>query len=462
MNEPEFPGTNDDNEARFAPSDRPLPGPRRIPVSVPAPADPAPPAQMPAPALPPPRPASEVPPMPPMPTRAYVAANRPPAVRAVKSGPGWAALIIAMLLTSVVTMALTLGMWGGAGPFSVSPQLSGKVTEEGSSLLPQSGAEVVEPVPTLDGVPDWEAVAAAVGPATVSIFVSGDNESASGSGVIIDGEGHVITNHHVVAGATTGGTITVTLNDGRLYSATLVGTDLTTDLAVLVLDAPPGDLTSALLGDSSTLTVGEPVMAIGAPLGLADTVTTGIISALDRPVAVSGSSSQGEEEVVITNAIQVDASINPGNSGGPLFNAEGAVIGINSSIASLGASSTEAGSIGLGFAIPVNLVKSVAAQIIETGSAEHAMLGVQISTGAVQVGNESRLGAIVAAVTPGSAAEQSGLQEGDVIVGIDGQTVRSGPSLTGYVRRYTAGDQVVLDVVRNGQLQEIPVILKQR
>lgn len=196
-------------------------------------------------------------------------------------------------------------------------------------------------------------------------------------------------------------------------------------------------------------------------------MTTGIISALDRPVAVSSSAdsaaqAQAQAEVVVTNAIQIDASINPGNSGGPLFNAQGAVIGINSSIASMGSSSSEAGSIGLGFAIPVNLAKSVASQIIETGSAQHAMLGVQISTSSVLVGEENRLGALVATVNPGSAAEAAGLIQGDVIVGINGSTVTSGPALTGFVRRYSAGDQVTLDVVRSGVQQQVLVTLQQR
>lgn len=398
------------------------------------------------------------------------AGSIPPGTRRVSSapgrkGPGWAGTLAGMVITCLATLAIVFGVWGAQSPFSASSEMTG--SNGGASQQPslvQSGAEVVEPVETMGGVPDWEAVAAAVRPATVSIFVSGDNEAASGSGVIIDSEGHVITNQHVVSGYAEGGSITVTLHDGRLFTATIVGSDTTTDLAVLVLDEPPADLTAALLGDSTNLVVGEPVMAIGAPLGLADTVTTGVISALDRPVAVSGGtdSQTGQSDVVVTNAIQIDASINPGNSGGPLFNAHGAVIGINSSIASLGSSPAEAGSIGLGFAIPVNLAKSVAAQIIETGSAQHAMLGVQIGTGVVQVGDESRLGAVVAEVTSGGAAEGAGVLKGDVIVGIDGKPVTSGPSLTGYVRRYNAGDQVVLDVVRDGQNQQVTVTLQQK
>lgn len=379
--------------------------------------------------------------------------------RGRRGGPGWASLILGMILAVLVTLAVVFGVWGAQSPFASAPAITGGSSE----TIDSEPGDVVEPVEVTEGAPDWQAVAAAVRPATVSILVEGATEAASGSGVIIDSSGHIITNHHVVSGAAQGGAITVTLHDGRLYSATIVGTDSTTDLAVLTLDNPPTDLTAALLGDSATLEVGQPVMAIGAPLGLADTVTTGIISALDRPVAVSSSAdSSAQSEVVVTNAIQIDASINPGNSGGPLFNAQGAVIGINSSIASMGSSSSEAGSIGLGFAIPVDLAKSVATQIIETGSAQHAMLGVQISTSSVLVGDENRLGALVATVNPGSAAEAAGLIQGDVIVGINGSAVTSGPSLTGYVRRYSAGDQVTLDVVRDGVQQQVLVTLQQR
>ncbi len=340
---------------------------------------------------------------------------------------------------------------------------SGQDTSASAQNL-QSSSETVEPVSTTGTVPDWEAVAAAVRPATVTIQVSGESGSASGSGVIIDKDGHIITNHHVVSGVLSGGNITVTLHDGRLYTAQIVGTDQTTDLAVLALNDPPSDLTAALLGDSSTLKVGQPVMAIGAPLGLADTVTTGIVSALDRPVSVQGESDPAAQqaEVVVTNAIQIDASINPGNSGGPLFDGEGAVVGINSSIASMESGQGSAGSIGLGFAIPVNLASSVASQILETGVAQHALLGVQIGTVSVLSDGEQRLGAEVAAVTEGGAAHNAGLTVGDVIIGIDGNSVTSGSSLTGYVRRYTAGDEVTLDVIRNGQYMQMPVILQER
>ena len=324
--------------------------------------------------------------------------------------------------------------------------------------------------------PDWEAVSEAVRPATVSIQVRVGNGGDSGSGVLWDNAGHVVTNYHVVADANGADTVTVILNDGRLYHAEVVGSDPTTDLAVLKLQGAPNDLVAANFGSSAELKVGQAVMAIGSPLGLDDTVTTGIISALDRPVAVKtavprgdssgiapelpfGGQAQNEPEPVITNAIQVDASINPGNSGGPLFDDSGRVIGINSSIASMGRAEDSAGSIGLGFAIPVDLVKNVATQLIEKGQVAHGQLGVRVGTAPVKVGSESRLGVQVGSVNSGSGAAQAGLREGDFIIKIDGKDVRSARSLIGYVRRYLAGETVTLTIVRDGTTQEVPVQL---
>lgn len=383
-------------------------------------------------------------------------------------GPGWVGLIAAMIVTALVSIGATVALvdLGGSG----SAEAAGT-----AETAPQSGTTA--PITAVAGGAQWESVAAAVRPATVSIQADGSGEVGTGSGVIIDQEGHIITNHHVVSNVLNDGTLTVILSDGRVYHATVVGADQTTDLAVIKLEGNPQNLVAARLASSDSLEVGQPVMAVGSPLGLSDTVTTGVISALDRPVVVSGQSSSGSEdnpfgqplpgvqqqevaEAVVTNAIQIDASINPGNSGGPLFDETGSVIGINSSIASLATGSDTAGSIGLGFAIPIDLVKNVAQQIIQTGSAQHSMLGVQISSGTTQVGEETRLGAAVAEVVGGSAADQAGLQAGDVIVGIEGNPVVSGPSLTGFVRRYQQGQTVTLEVVRDGQVQQVEVTLQ--
>jgi putative serine protease PepD len=300
--------------------------------------------------------------------------------------------------------------------------------------------------------PNWQKVAAAVQASVVAIEVTTTSGSAQGSGVILDKSGNIITNNHVVEGAQ--GDVTVTLTDGRVFKATIVGTDATTDLAVIKLKSAPTDLSPAALGDSSSIVVGQSVMAVGNPLGLANTVTTGIVSAIDRPVSTSTTGSS--TDAVVTNAIQIDAAVNPGNSGGPLFDAEGRVIGITSSIATLSSSS---GSIGLGFAIPVNLVKDIATQLVASGSAKHAYLGVSLSDGTATVDGTTRLGAVVQDVTAGSPAANAGLQAKDVIVAIDGKPVGGAESLTAYVRGMASGTQATLTVVRDGKAIDVKVTL---
>ncbi|HEV7145676.1 MAG TPA: trypsin-like peptidase domain-containing protein [Pedococcus sp.] len=313
--------------------------------------------------------------------------------------------------------------------------------------------------------PNWTATAAAVAPSVVSITVATGQGTAQGSGVVIDGRGHILTNNHVVSGMGTGATITVTLTDGRSYKATVAGTDPSTDLAVLTLASPPSDLKPVALGNSSDLKVGDPVMAIGNPLGLAGTVTTGIVSALNRPVTTQadsttptdpfgqGSSGQGSDSTqVVTNAIQTSAAINPGNSGGALVNASGQLVGINSSIASLGSSGTsQSGSIGIGFAIPVNEVKSIAAQLIAKGSAQHAFLGVTLRDGTATDGSSQRAGAEVTDVSAGTPAANAGLRKGDVVIGVNNDLVDSSLALVANIRERAVGDKVTLTVLRSGK-----------
>ncbi|MGO3797004.1 MAG: trypsin-like peptidase domain-containing protein, partial [Pauljensenia sp.] len=393
-------------------------------------------------------------------------------------GPGWLALLVAMIVTAMIAVGSTLALGGGT-----------QTAEPAATTTTQSTSQTVSPVQSSGDAPDWVAVAAAVSPATVTITVESQSSSDIGSGVIYDATGHIVTNYHVISAAvssssttsntsaSTSGTITVTLSDGRVYEATVVGSDQTTDLAVIQLTNPPSDLTVATFGSSADLVVGQSVMAIGSPLGLSDTVTTGVVSALNRPVEVSTSETQETDpddpfgqlpqqnqqqsstDSVITNAIQVDASINPGNSGGPLFDATGAVVGINSSIASLSSSSDSSGSIGLGFAIPSDLVKSVADQLISTGTVDHAVLGVTIQSGTATVNGTTRIGAEVASVTSGGAAAEAGIKEGDVILSVDGNQVSSAKSLSGYVRRYKSGDSVTLEVARDGSVEKIQVTL---
>jgi putative serine protease PepD len=352
--------------------------------------------------------------------------------------------VAAALLASFGTAALT-GAFDESGSARTADIAS--IGRTDTDTAPVSGSTSANP--------DWQAVASAVQASVVAIQVTTAQGEAQGSGVIVDTEGHVVTNNHVVSGAQDD-QVTVTLTDGRILTADVVGTDPTTDLAVIQLQDAPDDLTAAALGDSSEITVGDPVMAVGNPLGLANTVTTGIVSALDRPVSTTES---GAAEAVVTNAIQIDAAVNPGNSGGPLFDAEGRVIGITSSIAT---TSSESGSIGLGFAIPVNLADLIAGQLIEDGTAEHAFLGVGLSDNTATADGVTRSGAEVQSVTSGSPAAKAGVQEGDVIVAIDGKAVAGAESLTGYVRAYASGSEATLTLVRDGQAQDVDVTLAVR
>ena len=323
-------------------------------------------------------------------------------------------------------------------------------TEDGQTAVASSSAVAAAPVVESG---DYASVADAVRDSVVAISTASRAGSGLGSGVVLDAEGNVLTNHHVIAGAAE---IQVTLADGRILPAEVVGTDESTDLAVVRMVGAPADLRPASLGSSEELVVGQEVMAVGNPLGLSSTVTTGIISALDRPVTTTDSSGPGGT-VVVTNAIQVDAAINPGNSGGPVFDLNGRVIGIASSIATLSQGSS--GSIGLGFAIPVDLAERVAGEIIADGAAAHAFLGVSMSDAVVEVDGTRRTGAEVQRVVAGSAAAEAGLESGDVVVAIDGEPVSGSESLTGYVRQYSPGESVDLEVVRRGTAETVTATL---
>jgi putative serine protease PepD len=317
--------------------------------------------------------------------------------------------------------------------------------------------------------PDWTATASAVSPSVVSITATLAQGGAQGSGVLIDTSGHVLTNNHVVAGAQK---LTVTLADGRTYDAEVRGTDPSTDLAVITVKDAPSDLKPIAIGDSDKIAVGDPVMAIGNPLGLAGTVTTGIVSALNRPVTTQAESDGGSTdpfgqgtqqsatEPVVTNAIQTSAAINPGNSGGALVNAGGQLIGINSAIASLGSSSGgQSGNIGIGFAIPVNEATSIAKQLIDSGTATHAYLGVTPQDGTAKDGTATRAGAEITSVGDGTPAAKAGLKVGDVIVAVNGERVESADALVGHIREKSTGDQVTLTVLRDGKSLQVSATL---
>lgn len=365
--------------------------------------------------------------------------------------------ILIAVVAAVLAAALCLGLGYGALTSGLITLPTSNSLTNVSSNKSGSGSATAKS----GEAPDWQTVASDVSGSVVSIQTALSNGTAKGSGAIIDTEGHIITNNHVISGAQQ---IQVTLANGNMYSATLVGTDATTDLAVIKLDNPPSDLKAVEFADSDKLAVGENVMAIGNPLGYDDTATTGIVSALNRPVTVT----DDNNNEIVTNAVQIDAAINPGNSGGPTFNAAGQVIGINSSIASTATSSDSAGSIGIGFAIPSNLVKRVADEIIKDGKVKHVALGVVIKSDTVEADGVTRGGATItkssatgSAVVSGGPADKAGLKEGDTIVAFNGNAVNNNYSLLGYVRAAALGDKVTLTIVRDGKTMDVDVTLDQ-
>jgi putative serine protease PepD len=269
----------------------------------------------------------------------------------------------------------------------------------------------------------------------------GGGQQAQGSGFVYDAAGHVITNYHVVEGATS---LTVTFADGSTYDATVVGSDPSTDLAVIKVDAPSDELHPLALGDSGDVAVGDGVVAIGSPYGLEETVTSGIVSALGRTIESTNGYS-------ITGTIQTDAAINHGNSGGPLFNLRGQVIGVNSQI-----ESESGGNTGVGFAIPSNTVRPVVDQLIAGGQVEHAYLGVSL-----QATTDSS-GAQIGSVTGGSPAAKAGLRAGDVVTALDGDTVDSADALSAAVSSKSPGDEVSVTYTRNGDSHTVQVTLGTR
>lgn len=374
--------------------------------------------------------------------------NQTPVVAKQKSG--MTSHVVTAVVAALVSGALCLGVgftaitngWVHVPSSSSLSDVKSNTSGSGSAKV-KSGQAV-----------DWSAVAKEVSDSVVAIDVSTGDGEAKGSGVVISDKGYIATNNHVISGAQQ---IQVTLANGAMYSAQVVGTDTTTDLAVLKLDNPPSDLKVAEFADSDDLAVGESVMAIGNPLGYDDTVTTGIVSALNRPVTVT----DDDNNAIVTNAVQIDAAINPGNSGGPTFNAAGQVIGINSSIASTASSSGTAGSIGIGFAIPSNLVKRVTNEIIDNGSVKHVALGITIKSSSVEADGVTRGCAQVQAVTDGGPASKAGVKAGDSIVAFNGKAVNNNYSLLGYVRAAAMGDKVKLTVVRGGNTMDLEVTLDQ-
>jgi len=285
-------------------------------------------------------------------------------------------------------------------------------------------------------------IAARVSPSVVSIEAQTPQGGDTGSGFFIESNGTILTNNHVIEGAaTSGGSITVNLANGKSYPATVMGRDGSYDLAVLKIDVT--DAPALQLGNSDTIQVGDPVIAIGSPLGLAGTVTSGIISAKDRPVTSGGGTGQNS----FINALQTDAAINPGNSGGPLVDANGAAIGVNSAIASLGSNfASQSGSIGLGFAIPINQAKKTAEQIIKTGKATYPIMGISVDTSFSGTG--ARITTRSSAILAGGPAAKAGLRAGDIIIEFDGKAIANADELVVAIRSHNVGDRVTVKYQR--------------
>lgn len=372
----------------------------------------------------------------------------PSTIRTIRRVRGTAAPVVLVSCVALALAGCTGADTGPAAPDASPASSASEPASESAAVAASAGG-------------DWSATAAQVAPSVASISVRTSQDGGAGSGVIIDEQGHVVTNHHVIAGATEGGQILVTLADERVFEASVLGSDQASDLAVLEIADAPADLTPIEVADSDELVVGEPVMAVGNPLGLSGTVTTGIVSALDRPVTAGSAepSASGAQEPVVTNAIQTSAAINPGNSGGALVDANGQLVGINSSIAALG---PESGNIGIGFAITSRQMRSVVDQILETGTVQHAYLGVGVGDVIVEVDGAQRWAAGVANVAPDGPAAQAGLQEGDGILAIDDEAVDSALSLIAQIRERPVGTEVTLDIIRDGEAQEVTVTLDAR
>ncbi len=406
---------------------------------------------------------------------------RHPGRRAPRARAGLGLLAAAVLVT---------GLAGCGVAAEPGADASGSAPDSSTSSGPASADPGQDVADTAVGTAAKTAL-----PSVVTISATSGQGSGSGSGSILDEEGHILTNTHVVTlgGQASDAELTVRTADGTVYAATVVGTDPLSDLAVIKIDAP--DLTPIQMGRSADLKVGDDAIAIGAPLGLPNTVTDGIISTLDRTIAVASSeaprqqeseqgqgpgqgSSSGPERFrfelpgaqqnpqgeVYINVLQTDAAINPGNSGGPLVDGQGRLVGVNVAIASAGQSQGEAGNIGVGFAIPVDYAQRVAQDLIEHGEATHAVLGVSVTPEPAEVqGGDAQArtvfsdGARVREVVADSPAAQAGLREGDVITAVGERAVIDSESLTAVVREHRVGDSAEITYLRDGAEQKAQV-----
>ena len=356
---------------------------------------------------------------------------------------------------SVVAASLLVGAGAGVGGAAV--WTTQHDADRTSASAPRSTSPVVDTPAAASGDGSVEQVAQTVLPSVVKIDVAGPQGQGSGSGIILSSDGQILTNNHVVELAGDSGELEVSFNDGSHAKAKIVGTDPLTDTAVIQAEGVSG-LTPATIGSSDSLQVGQSVVAIGSPFGLDATVTSGIVSALKRPVNV-GTVSQGNSTVY--PAIQTDAAINPGNSGGPLVDMNGHVVGINASIqtASQNSSGGEPGSIGLGFAIPIDEVMPVIQQLEKGETPTHARLGISVENVAAGQGALVTDGAKISDVNAGSAAADAGLKNGDVITKVDDTLITDADSLVATVRAYRPGDKVTVTYTRDGAEHTVSLTL---
>ena len=410
------------------------------------PAQPTPPAQ-------PYEPTASVPLVPPMPWYDQPSVAAAPAATAPDAGAPSGARPAGRprrTVALVVAAALLSGATGGG--LGAAAVLHHDSTTTATASTGSTSTGHIDPVSLPTG--SIEKVAALVLPSVVSIQERAtDGSGGTGSGIVLTADGLILTNNHVVVGAATGGQLTVSFQNGQTAAATIVGRDASSDLAVIRVKGVTG-LVPATLGKSANLHVGQTVVAVGSPLGLSGTVTSGIVSALDRPVRTGSADATTSADISVLNAIQTDAAINPGNSGGALVDLSGAVVGINSAIASLGAAAgTQSGSIGLGFSIPIDQAKRIADELIATGKATHAQLGISVTE--TSTGSGAQLGT----VTSGGAADQAGLKAGDVVTKVGDRLIESADGLVATIRSYAPGTKVTLTYVRAGETATTTVTL---
>ena len=347
-------------------------------------------------------------------------------------------------LSAVIVISLVFGGTAGGALGYLAADFSNGVSNTTSQV-----SEISKPVAITPATETVSQIVQNVKPSVVSIKAEGSSGSGTGSGFIYREDGYIVTNNHVAAPAINGGKLTVYLEDKTSFEAKLVGRNASYDLAVLKIDTT--GLKPVNIGDSNAINVGDLTVAFGSPLGLSGTVTSGIVSALNRPVTAGGADDQS-----FISAIQTDAAINPGNSGGPLVNGQGQVIGVNSAIATLG-SGTQSGSIGLGFAIPINQAQRVISEIIETGKSSTPIAGISIDS------TFDGTGAKIAEVVADGPAASTDLKVGDIVTKINGEAVEDSTELIVAIRRNNPGDTIVLTVKNTaGNVREVSVVLGSR